>query len=310
MVKVGGREKSGMKNNRIIGLLALAGTVFFFSILVIVAKVYVTDISPMMLLFLRILVASIAFLPIFVNSGVWKKKKFKTLVFISLLSTVNVAFFMWGIQYTTASASQLIYAAQPMLNLLVSNYIIKDRRYPVYSYIGVIVGLMGLGLILYQSSVGHGETISGNIFGNLLIVVAMLGWFWYIMLSKKLSKDFSPLELSSTAVYVSLAVTSLLLLFQIRFTRTPIHLSLAGVIGAVYMGLFGTFLTYILMQIAIKRLSTLTVNLTSYVQPLCVAVLAIIFLGEKLTLVFVAGSILVFLGVFLTATLEMYNRRK
>lgn len=299
-----------MKNSKIIGLIALAGTVIFFSILVIIARAYVADISPMMLLFIRILVASIAFLPIFMNTRVWKKKKFKSLVVISLLSTVNVAFFMWGIQYTTASASQLIYAAQPILNLLVSNYLIKDRRYPAYSYIGVMVGLLGLGIILYQSSVGHGETISGSLWGNFLIVIAMLGWFWYIMFSKKYSKDFTPLELSSTAVYVSLAVTSLLLLYQIGFTRTPIHLSMAGIVGAVYMGLFGTFLTYILMQIAIKRLSTLTVNLTSYVQPLCVAVLAIIFLGEKLTFLFVAGSILVFLGVFLTATLEMYARRK
>lgn len=298
-----------MKKEKIIGLLALAGTVFFFSILVIVARAYVGDVSPMMLLFLRMLFASLAFLPIFINSQVWKKKKFRTLIAVSLLSTVNVAFFMWGIAYTTASASQLIYAAQPMLNLLVSNYIIKDRRYPIYSYVGVIVGLIGLGLILYQSSIGRIETISGNIVGNLLIVIAMLGWFLYIMLSKRLSKDFSPLELSSTAVYASLVATTILLLFQMVFIKIPIHFSFGGIIGAVYMGLFGTFLTYILMQIAIKKLSTLTVNLTSYVQPLFVSLLAIIFLGEKLTIVFVVGSVFVLLGVFLTATLEMYNRR-
>ena len=74
------------------------------------------------------------------------------------------------------------------------------------------------------------------------------------------------------------------------------------------MGIGGTFFTYLLLQYAIKHLSSLTVNMTSYIQPTLVAVLAIFFLHEKLTWHFVFGSLLVFLGVFLTVTSEFIRR--
>jgi drug/metabolite transporter (DMT)-like permease len=216
---------------------------------------------------------------------------------------------MWGIQYTSASASQLIYAAQPILTIIVTNYVFKEKKYPLRSFIGVIVGLIGLGLIIYESAIEHGETISGSLIGNIGITIAMLGWFWYIMLSKKLLRNFSPLEISSTSIMTSFVAALLLLLAQLSFTTIPIHLSSVAILGAVYMGFFGTFLTYILMQYSLKYLSPLTVNLSSYVQPMLVTLLAVIFLGERLTFGFVIGALFVFLGVFLSATVEFYTRR-
>lgn len=295
-------------NIKIKALLALLGTVLFFSILVIVARAYVVSISPMFLLFLRVLVAAIAFSPFLIKSRVWKKPKIKTLMAVSLLSTVNLVFFIWGIQYTSASASQLIYTIQPILNILVSNYLLKEK-YPARTYVGVIIGLIGIVLIIYLSAVEKGETISGGIIGNIAIMIAMLGWFWYIMLSKKLSKYFSPIEISSVSIFVSLFVSIVLLITQLILTSSPIHLTTQAIMAGLYMGFFGTFLTYILMQYAIKHLSTLTVNLSSYIQPVVVMVLAIILLGEKMTIGFLVGSFFVLLGVFITGTIEAYKRR-
>jgi len=296
-------------NIKIKALIALSGTVLFFSLLVIIARAMVVDVSPMFLLFLRMSVAAIAFSPFLLKSGVWKKSKFKILVIVSLLSTINLSFFIWGIQYTSASASQLIYAAQPILTILVSNYMLKEK-YPTRSFVGVIVGLMGIIFIIYQSVAEKGETISGSFIGNIAIVIAMLGWFWYIMLSKKLSKYFTPVEIGSVSIFVSLAVSIVLLIFQIVLTTVPVHLTKEALLAGIYMGFFGTFMTYILMQYAIKYLTPLTVNLSSYIQPVVVMVLAIFLLGEKLTVNFLIGSILVLSGVLLTASLEVYKRRR
>src|SRR3990172_8114517 len=96
---------------------ALLGTIFLWSFMVIIARFAVLRVSAIYLLFLRLLVASICFLPFFLKSRVWRNKRFKSLVLISLGSTINLTFFMLGIQYTTASASQIIYAAIPILVL-------------------------------------------------------------------------------------------------------------------------------------------------------------------------------------------------
>lgn len=296
-------------NTKIKSLFALAGTVVFFSILVIIARAVVADVSPMLLLFIRMFVAAAAFLPFLLKSKVWQKPKINNLISVSLLSTINLVFFIWGIQYTSASTSQLIYAAQPILAIIVGTYIYK-QRYSSLSIIGVLLGLAGLAIIIIHSAVDKGETIAGGIVGNIAVTIAMLGWFWYIMLSKKLSKYFSPIEIASVSVFVSLVVSVVLLFLQTVLNPIHIVLSWKAVLAGGYMGFFGTFLTYLFLQYSIKYLTTLTVNLTSYIQPIVVTSLAIIFLGEKLTASFSLGTLLIFAGIFLTTTLEVYKRRK
>ncbi len=296
-------------NTKIKSLFALAGTVVFFSILVIIARAAVSEVSPMLLLFIRMFVAAVAFLPFLLKSKVWQKPKINNLILVSLLSTINLVFFIWGIQYTSASTSQLIYAAQPILAIIVGTYIYK-QKYSSLSIIGVLLGLAGLGIIIIHSAVDKGETIAGGIVGNIAVTIAMLGWFWYIMLSKKLSKYFSPIEIASVSVFVSLVVSVVLLFLQTVLTPIHIVLSWKAVLAGGYMGFFGTFLTYLFLQYSIKHLTTLTVNLTSYIQPIVVTGLAIIFLGEKLTASFSLGTLLIFAGIFLTTTLEVNKRRK
>jgi len=290
-------------------LLGLGGTIFLFSFLVIIARFETAETPQMFLLFLRMVVASICFLPFFIVRKVWRKPRFNQLIAVSLLSTINVVFFMWGIKYTTASASQLIYAAQPILTIIITSVFYK-KKYSRQTVTGVFIGLLGIIFIIYQSAVEKGETISGGLIGNLAMIVAMFGWLHYIIFSKDFSKDYSPVEIGSTSVLVSLIISGILFFIQNGLAPVSITLSPNIILAGIYLGFCGTFLAYLLMQYAIKYLSTLTVNLTSYVQPVVTAILAIFLLGEKLTLSFFLGSMLVFFGVFLTATLEFYHRRK
>lgn len=290
-------------------LIALLATVVLWSFSVVIARATVTEFHPMTLLFGRLLVAAISFAPFFMERQPWKHYAFSKLIGVSLLSTVNLSFFMWGIQYTSASASQLIYAAMPILIIIVSALILKEK-YPTRRIVGVLVGLAGIVYLVYLSAIEKGTTISGSLIGNLAIVVAMLGWMSYILLSKKLSKIFSPIEIGSVSIMVSFVVSIPLFLWETVRLRLPLHLSGDGILAIIYMGFFGTFLTYLLYQYAIKHVSVLTASLTSYIQPITTALLAIILLGERLTIGFIFGAILVFLGIFLATTLEMYHRRK
>jgi drug/metabolite transporter (DMT)-like permease len=176
--------------------------------------------------------------------------------------------------------------------------------------LGVLLGFAGIAFIIYSSSLEKGETITGSLIGNLGVMIAMFGWLSYVLLSKKFSRYFSPVEIGSTSVLVTLPVAFMLFMIQLGLEQPTIILSNRLLAISLYIGFFGTFLTYILLQYAIKVLSPLTVNLSSYVQPMTVALLAVIFLGEKMTWSFLFGGSLVFLGVFLTATLEFYRRRK
>ncbi len=292
---------------KIKALLSLAATVVLFTFVVIVARFTVTDVPQMYVLFIRTLVASIAFLPFFIKSKVWNKPKFKELMLVSSLSTVNLVFFMWGIKYTSASASQLIYAAMPILTILVTTFFFKNK-YSLRTIIGVVIGFTGILFIIYTSAVEKGETISGGIIGNLAVVIAMLGWLAYILLSKKYSRYFTPVEIGATSLLLSFFVTLILAIIQFNLDHRGLVLSQNLILAGLYLGLCGSFLTYILIQYAIKYLSPLTVNLSSYIQPILTTAMAMILLGEKMTLTFLFGSMMVLFGVFISATLEFYFR--
>lgn len=289
-------------------LLALLATVFLWSVLVIVARAFVADVGPMTLLFLRLLIAAVFFTPFLIWRKPWKQNAFSQLVGMSIFSSVNFVFFIWGIQYTTASTSQLIYGAMPILILIVSLFFFKEKV-PKRKILGVLVGLLGTIFIIYLSAVEKGTTITGSLIGNLAIVVGMLGWIMFILSSKKLSKIFSPVEISGISVLMSFIISTPLFLWEVNLFKTSLSISTNGIWAAGYMGVFGTFFTLFLHQYALKYLSPLTVSLTSYIQPITTAFLAIIFLGERLTLPFLFGGSLVFFGIFLTSTLEFYHRK-
>lgn len=296
-------------NKKYLALLALLATVFLWSVLVVIARATVINYHPLFILFLRLLVASIFFIPFLIIRKPWQHRFFPKLVAVSLLSCLNLIFFMLGIQYTSASASQLIYAAIPVLIVLIGIFILKEK-YPVTKISGVVIGLLGIIFIVHLSAIEKGTTIAGSLPGNVLIMIAMLGWLSYILLSKKLLRFFSPLDLASTSIIVSFLFSIPLFLLEKNFFNLSFSFPMHFILAVFYMGFFGTFLTYLLYQYGLKYTSPLTVSFTTYIQPVITTVLEIIFLDEKITPGFFFGGILVFFGVFLATTLELYHRRK
>lgn len=296
-------------NEKIKALFALSVTILLWSLSVVISRSVVQEISPLILLFLRLFVAAIAFLPFFIKRKIWKHPHFFRLIKVSATFMINMTFFLIGIKYTSASASQLIYGATPILILIISILFLKEK-FQLNRLVGVLIGLIGVLIIIYLSAVEKGTTISGSLLGNLLIGIAMVGWLSYMFATKELLKTFSAVDTSSVAIIVSFLLSIPLFLIDLLFIKGPVSFSLSNVSGVFFIGFFGTFVTYLLHQYALSRLSTLVTSFTSYIQPLTTLILEIILLGEKLTSSFLFGGALVFFGVFLATTLEFYQRRK
>src|SRR3989338_1458926 len=258
-------------------VIALLSTVVLWSFSVIIARATVTTTSAMVVLFWRMFFAAIAFLPFFIMRKVWRKKDFWYLIKISFLSSINIVFFMWGIQYTSASASQLIYALIPILIVLIETFYHKIKH-PIRKLLGVVVGFAGILLIISLSILEKGETITGSITGNLAIVLAMLGWLFYILLSKKISLRFSPVDIGSVSILTTFVVSLPLLYWDFIHGEKVFDFNFTLLLATLFMGVFGTFMTYLLYQYAIKYLSSLTASLSSYIQPVTTTILAMFLL--------------------------------
>lgn len=290
-------------------LISLILSAIFGALISIVSRVTVTHTPPMFILFMRFAIASICFAPFIFISKVWTKRNFRKLLMVSVFATVNTAFFIWGIQYTTASTSQIIYGAMPVLVILIDSSV-RKIRHPLYQIVGVLIGLLGIVFIFYRSAIEGGTTITGNLIGNIAVLIAMSGWLTYLYLSKEISKQFSPMEIGGMSAIISMLVAFILMLGELGFQQAAIVLDGKILLACLYLGIFGSFLFYYFFQYAIKYTSPLYVSFSSYLQPIITTIIAGIFLGEQLTANFILGSGFVFAGIFLTTTLELYKRRR
>lgn len=296
-------------NSQLKAGIALLGITLIWANVPIIAKIVLKDIGPFTFLFLRFAVASITIAPFLLKEKAWKNKNFPKLLLICCLSTLNVTFFIWGIQYTSATVSQVLYATMPLLIIVLSRILWKEE-FPLRKVLGVVIGLLGILFIIYLSIIEKGATIAGNFIGNASILIAMINWMFYIMLSKRISPHFSPLTISTFSILVSLPFTFLLFLWESQNSQYSLNLNSNVILGAIYYGFFATTLAYILYQYGIKHSSVLTSSLTSYIQPIFTSVIAMVVLGERLTTNFLFASVLVFAGIFITTFLEIRNRRK
>jgi drug/metabolite transporter (DMT)-like permease len=277
--------------------LAIIGASLFFSLAPITSKILYRSFEPMPLAFLRVLFASILILPIFFAQRISLLKTMKTVWPYTIFSALNILFFYLGLIRTTVDSSVIIYCNVPLVTAILSYFFIKERL-STKKQIGILVGFLGIILVVILPLFQKGIK-TGDLTGNLLILIASFMWAIHGILSKKIiEKGFSPITVSTISFIVA---TIILLVGSLFFAKknfiSPIftdnNLFFLLLLGLVSVG------GYILMQWAIKHTSATITSLSQYVQPILAIPLAALFLDEKITVEFLIGSALVLAGVFI-----------
>src|SRR5262249_48911831 len=76
------------------------------------------------------------------------------------------------------------------------------------------------------------------------------------------------------------------------------HLSWKGAGALIWMGPFGTTMTYLYWMFVLNQGSVASVSLTLFIQPICGALWGYVFLGDRLSVIQVGGGILILAAVF------------
>jgi drug/metabolite transporter (DMT)-like permease len=126
-----------------------------------------------------------------------------------------------------------------------------------------------------------------------LLALTGAAWALYTAAGRRTMTD--PRE-ATTGNFTVLAVA---LLVPVGFTATtgPI-VTLTGLVLATVMGAVTTALSYVAWYACQRRMSATTAGAVQLVIPILTAAAAMLLLGERLTLVFVAAALLVFAGLW------------
>jgi drug/metabolite transporter (DMT)-like permease len=147
---------------------------------------------------------------------------------------------------------------------------------------------------------------TGDLTGNMLILIATFMWALYVIFSKKIiEKGYSPISVTTVSFIVATILSLLLSPFVAKSNFILPIFNLKNLFLLLILGGVATVAGQFLMQTAIKRTSATIASLNQYIQPIFVVILAGITLGEKITIEFTVGVILVFAGVFIAT----YSRK-
>lgn len=275
-------------------------------------KIGLKTITPLNFLFLRFFIASLFMLLILLKKERIKfdKQIFKVML-LSLLATANVIFFTFGVRLTTATISQMLYAAVPIIAGAFSFFLLKERL-SLNKSSGIIIGFIGIAIIILLPVIGKASPFKGSLGGNILIFTGVVCFSLYTVFSKKMQKYYSPTFL--TTVF---SLTTAFVLFFISLSDFTLQslwldpLPTEALFSVLYVGILGTAGYYILYQYALKHGTPIIASMTMYLQPIGTFCWALVLLGEHLTGGFVIGATLAITGALLvTYSITTVNKQK
>lgn len=296
----------------LIGLLALLLYVVLGALIPTVVKLTLREIPPFTLTFLRFLIATLVILPFYWQQRPKKITRDQTIQLLlvgALGSVVNTALFAYAIQFTSVIVSQILYSTVPIIVAIFGFFLIKEKVSSI-QLTGVIIGFFGVLFLIYQSVLSQDILTFGTPFGNILMLVGVLGWSFYTIFSRDLSNKFSPITLSF-ATFLSgtifLAIISPIEMLVKGFSLFMI--TGRAFLELLFLGIVSSVVVYSLYQFGIKKTSAFTASLSFYLSPIFVVLPAAIFLQERLTPFLITGATLILSGVFLATTYEQLKKR-
>lgn len=226
----------------------------------------------------------------------------KTLVFANLLFATNWFLFAVGLEKTSVIMAQIIYVPTALIVALIGYFFLKEKL-SSQQIQGLFLTMVGFSTLIFGSFRYSSNLSLGNPTGNLLVVIGLISWASYIVLTRKVSDKYPP-GIILFYNFLATAIISPLILplepgnFQLALGSISANtiVNLVAVILITSIGFFS------LMQWLIKYTSAFISSLVIYPVSIFGTLGGVIFYGEKITPPFFIGSILIFAGVFMATS--------
>lgn len=263
-----------------------------------IIKYSLENIPPFSLAFLRFLIASLILYP-FVHSKInYPDLKNKWLWAYSLFGiTLNISFFFAALERTSAINATIIASTGPVMILIGSAIFLKER-FKLNVIFGVVLALIGVTIIIFQPVLE--QEFNGAMFGNLLMLLATLGAVIATIAGRKFLTEKNALGATFWACFIGCSTFLPFMLWE--FWQNPgwiVNLDSRGFIGIIYGAVFSSTIAYAAYNWALAKLPAFKTSVFTYIDPIVAVLIAIPLLGEKLTMPFIIGSVLVFLGILI-----------
>jgi len=227
--------------------------------------------------------------------GVHRKDLARFVLLAIIGNTAYQLFFIHGIALTTATNSALILATTPIFVILFGALLDVEK---VTSRVvqGVILSFLGVVMIV----LGSGNTLTfsdQSLLGDLLIVANPICWSIYTVLSKPMLKEYSPLKLTAVTMAIG-AVPLVLVALPSLNQQNWTAISMNSWLGLAFSAFFAIGLGYVIWYTGVSRIGSARTSLYDNLVTVFAVASAWILLGENMTVIQIAGAVLVFVSLY------------
>ena len=219
---------------------------------------------------------------------------------------INQWLFVIGLKNSSPVNASIIATAVPIFVLLLAALVLKEPITAKKS-LGVFLGVSGGLLLVFNST----QTTSGtnSLWGDMLMLLNQLMYSVYLVLSKPLSRRYSSVIMMKWMfLFSTLALAPFCLQYMQyvpMFHRETFNVS--QLYALLYLLFGATFVSFMLIPMALKQIRPTTVSMYNYVQPIIASAIAVAVGQDTFSMQKLLSASLVFVGVYLVTQIK--NRK-
>ncbi len=254
--------------------------------------------APLAFSFYRMLVGTIASIPLLLRS--WKSlKKFNRKTFLAALllavsaSVLFQGFWFLGEALVPAGLTAVVIYTYPLFTVIFTKLFLSDKL-TALKVLGIVAGFTGIFLVLTSGRLN----VSVDPYGIVLLLISAISFAASFVVYRRWLTSFDRLALNSVQLFFA---TSILLvwtllsnapsLLQTKFTNVDFLVAL------LFTGILGTTFAYVIWMTLVSRRGPIWVSTWLFLVPVIALASSVLFLGETIDLIQSLGFVIVLAGL-------------
>jgi drug/metabolite transporter (DMT)-like permease len=235
------------------------------------------------------------------------------------LALLNVAipfaFIAWGVQHIPSAVGAMFNGTVPLFSIVLAALLLPDEPITVGRLGGLLLGFGGAALLAAPHlGAGGSEDATLQLLGELAVMIASIGYAsGYVYARKHVTgkplisvpgggmRDGTPLEIAAIQSVLALPMIAVLAIVLehpdggiLALPPTP-----AAWGSVLWLGVIGSGVAYLFFFRVVRAWGAMRASLVTYLIPVVGIVMGVVFLGEALLPVEIAGAALIISGVAL-----------
>lgn len=209
---------------------------------------------------------------------------------------------VWAEQWVPSGLTCVLLATTPFWMVGLELFVRNGERPPTRTWIGLIVGFAGIGVLVWPDLTAGGSGGRGFLAGVLALQAACLTWSIGSAYSRSRKPGERDATLGAAAVEMIFGGVILTVIGSIAGEWPRLAFSARSAFAFAYLVAVGSIVAYSAYLYTLKHLPVSTISLYSYINPIIAVVLGTLLLGEAFSLRSALASAVVLLAVALVQT--------